>query len=245
LASPAVAAAALMARWRSGGSARWPRRNRDAHARRLVGTPGCLPALGPKHCPWPIPWGLLRRSSQGGATVRRVLPAFSACQARWLCGGRRMRERAKDVTGWLFAPRGMAQAHRGSSSPRIAPPNPPRPAWSALPKGASSETTAGWNEVDWGWVTFAQLACRGTGTPIVRMVLAGKTCSDGWKSFRCVYEELDPHSMRDWMGRQFFCGPVRPVKAGLLSGRQSHRGNSQDPRSLRCLRGGNESEEAT
>ncbi len=65
-----------------GGSqgARWPRRDGDAHARTLVGTPGCLPASGPRSCPWPIPWSHLRPSSPGGATVRRVLPASSACQ---------------------------------------------------------------------------------------------------------------------------------------------------------------------
>jgi hypothetical protein len=38
--------------------------------------------------------------------------------------------------------------------------------------------------------------------------------------------------------------PVRPAKAGVFSGRQSHRGNSQEPRSLGCIRGGNEANEA-
>jgi hypothetical protein len=55
--------------------------------------------------------------------------------------------------------------------------------------------------------TFAQLEVRGTGTHVVRMVLAGKSCSDGGKTLRCVYEELRPDSMLDWTGRQSFCGP--------------------------------------
>ena len=37
---------------------------------------------------------------------------------------------------------------------------------------------------------------------------------------------------------------VRPAKAGMFSGRQSHRGKSQKPRSLGCIRGGNEADEA-
>jgi hypothetical protein len=45
-----------------------------------VGTPDCLPALSPERCPWPTPWGLIRRSSGGGATSRRVRPVPSACQ---------------------------------------------------------------------------------------------------------------------------------------------------------------------
>jgi hypothetical protein len=38
----------------------------ETHRRGPWGTPGCLPALGPERCPWPTPWGLLRRSSWGG-----------------------------------------------------------------------------------------------------------------------------------------------------------------------------------
>jgi hypothetical protein len=37
---------------------------------------------------------------------------------------------------------------------------------------------------------------------------------------------------------------VRPAKAGMFSGRQSHRGKGQKPRSLGCIRGGNEADEA-
>ena len=37
---------------------------------------------------------------------------------------------------------------------------------------------------------------------------------------------------------------VRPAKAGMFSGRQSHRSNSQELRSLGCIRGGNEADEA-
>ena len=44
--------------------------------------------------------------------------------------------------------------------------------------------------------------------------------------------------------RSSFREPVRPAKAGVFSGRQSHRGNSQEPRSLGCIRGGNEANEA-
>jgi hypothetical protein len=37
---------------------------------------------------------------------------------------------------------------------------------------------------------------------------------------------------------------VRPVKAGMFSGSESHRGKSQEPRSLNCICGGNEADEA-
>jgi len=37
---------------------------------------------------------------------------------------------------------------------------------------------------------------------------------------------------------------VRPAKAGMFSGRQSHRGRSQEPRNLDRIRGGNEADEA-
>ena len=98
LASPVVAAAALTTRWRSDGSARWPRRDSDADAPSGAGAPSYLPAPGLESCPWSIPWGLLRRSLRGGALDRRLLLTASACQARQLRGGRRMRDPAKDVT---------------------------------------------------------------------------------------------------------------------------------------------------
>jgi len=41
-----------------------------------------------------------------------------------------------------------------------------------------------------------------------------------------------------------FCGRVRPAKAGMFSGRQSHRRKSQELRSLSRIRGGNEADEA-
>ena len=44
--------------------------------------------------------------------------------------------------------------------------------------------------------------------------------------------------------RSSFRAIVRPAKAGMFSGRQSHRGKSQEPRSLGCIRGGNEADEA-
>jgi|GEM_PF-1301443 len=63
-----------------------------------------------------------------------------------------------------------------------------------------------------------RLGCRGAGTNVVRMVLAGKTCSDGGKTFRCVYEELRPHSMRDWTGRQSFADHrLTPNDFGFLA----------------------------
>jgi len=37
---------------------------------------------------------------------------------------------------------------------------------------------------------------------------------------------------------------VRPAKAGMFSGSQSHRGRSQEPRNLDRIRGGNEADEA-
>jgi hypothetical protein len=43
------------------------------------------------------------------------------------------------------------------------------------------------------------------------------------------------------IGRRRIIGErVCPAKAGMFSGRQSHRGNSQEPRRLSCIRGGNE-----
>jgi hypothetical protein len=80
LAVAVATAVALTTRWRSDGSARWPRRDGDADRRTMTGASGCLPASGPESCPWPTPWGLLRRSSRGRVTVRRVRPASSACQ---------------------------------------------------------------------------------------------------------------------------------------------------------------------
>ena len=68
------------------------------------------------------------------------------------------------------APRGVARAHRGSGChglPRRI--HPARPG-SALPAGVSSEIATGWNEVDGGWRTLAQLACRGTGPIMERWV---------------------------------------------------------------------------
>ena len=41
-----------------------------------------------------------------------------------------------------------------------------------------------------------------------------------------------------------FGEPVRPAKAGMFSGGESHRGKSRKPRSLGCIRGGNEADEA-
>ncbi len=59
------------------------------------------------------------------------------------------------------------------------------------------------------------LGWRGTGTHVVRMVLAGRTCPDGGKNFHCVYVELDPHSMRGWMGRQSFYRPQAMEPPGV------------------------------
>lgn len=44
--------------------------------------------------------------------------------------------------------------------------------------------------------------------------------------------------------KRVFGQAVCPAKAGMSSGRQSRRGNSQEPRSLGCIRGGNEADEA-
>ncbi len=50
-------------------------------------------------------------------------------------------------------------------------------------------------------------------------------------------EDLDDRESNLWKG-------VRPVKAGMFSGSQTHRGKSQKPRSLSHVRGGNEGDEA-
>ena len=129
--------------------------------RTVVGTPGCLTALGPERCPWPTPWGRLRLLSPGGTTDRRLRLTALACQADLKHSARRA-ERPH-----LLQPGG---------TPAILDSNP------------LQESIRAWTE-------------------FLRTSVSRKT--------------------------------------GLFSGRQSHRGNSQDPRSLRCLRGGNESEEAT
>jgi len=51
--------------------------------------------------------------------------------------------------------------------------------------------------------------------------------------------ETDPSS-----GKSGIWTLVRPAKAGMFSGRQSHRGRSQEPRNLDRIRGGNEADEA-
>jgi hypothetical protein len=137
----------LTTRWRIDGSARWPRRDGDAGARTVVGAPGSVPASGPVSCPWPTPWGLLRRSSGGGVTDRRLLLTASTCQARRLRGGRRMGNPTKKVTLWLHPPPGgVARAHRGNGCHGLPRRIHPTRLGSAWPAGVSSAMTAGWTK---------------------------------------------------------------------------------------------------
>ena len=46
------------------------------------------------------------------------------------------------------------------------------------------------------------------------------------------------------MTGSIFCGGVRPAKAGMFNGSQSHQGNSQKLCNLGRIRGGNEADEA-
>lgn len=79
----------------------------------------------------------------------------------------------------------------------------------------ASQGIVGWNEVDGVRRTFAQLAVRGSGTHIVRMVVAGKTCSDGWREMLSLgLRGVKPHSMRDWMGTQNSSGPQEDTGRG-------------------------------
>jgi len=135
----------------------------------------------------PKAFGLLR--------VVRFLSAPPLCQ----CG---------QQTGGAGPP---AQTLRWTPSPLVAaglscqPPSPRPPASPRATSGGQSHLGPVHVRVSLRGVSCD--VCPGTGTHIVRMVLAGKTCSDRGKTFRCVYEELGPHSMRDWVGRQSFCGP--------------------------------------
>jgi hypothetical protein len=60
--------------------------------------------------------------------------------------------------------------------------------------------------------------------------------------YHAILREERPSAWRS--KRSSFWTLVRPAKAGMFSGRQSHRGKSQEPRSLGCICRGNEADEA-
>ena len=174
---------------------RWRRRDSDAEAPSGAGPPRHVHAPDLERCPWSIPWGLLRRSSRRGATNRRVLPTVPACQAApWRspdelsCQGRYV---------GLLVPRRGWPAHRVSGwhglRRRIQPAQP----GSAWPTGMLTEITPGGNKVNRGLLkhwgeqrTFAQLACRGSGTRVVRKGSMGRTCRPGAKIVGCGSSEF-------------------------------------------------------
>jgi hypothetical protein len=62
--------------------------------------------------------------------------------------------------------------------------------------------------------------------------------------FSVRLRSAEHHARQAAMAAMNICGLVRPAKAGMFSGSQSHRRKSQDLRSLGRIRGGNESDEA-